>query len=180
MEKFLPNKSINGKDRIGDFHYVSAIGSPSFLLCFTRTCISILVYQDANFRTNPKHSHDNAVKLICECLKRTIDKRLILELYLIFFFRNACWCWFLGAYDKDASEDPSIVRSRTWFIIKHANFSKTWKSKLQAEIALSTTKDENASISTTSKEATPIKNYFESCMKWWMLKTAINQWSASF
>ena len=62
---------------------------------------------------------------------------------------------FSGAHDEDSSEDTSIAHSRAGFVIKHATFTMTWKSKLQIEIALSTTEAKHAILSTALKEAMP-------------------------
>ena len=46
---------------------------------------------------------------------------------------------FSGLWNEDISDDPISVKSRTGYIIAFANCPSLWVSKLQTEIALSTT-----------------------------------------
>ena len=63
---------------------------------------------------------------------------------------------FAGGFDKANAEDPELVYSRTGFIIKYAGCPIIWKSKLQTEIALSTTEAEYIALSTSICEKIPI------------------------
>ena len=75
------------------------------------------VHQAAKFSKNPKKSHGTAVKRTVKYLKGTDDMGLILkpdlskglEVYVDEVFAGSC--------EKDASEDPYTVHSRTGFII---------------------------------------------------------------
>ena len=100
------------------------------------------VHQPAKFSTNPKHSHDDEVKRIGTCLKGTNDKGLTLKPDLKKGLEISVDAEFAGAYDYETSEDPSTVYSRTGTMIRHDNLPMTGKSKLQTQIALSTTEAE--------------------------------------
>ena len=75
--KPLLSKNVEGKERENDFHYRSAVGSLSYLSGCTRTDVSMAVHQAAKFSSNPRRSHDNAVKRIGKHFKGTADKGII-------------------------------------------------------------------------------------------------------
>lgn len=158
--KPLLNKNTDGKDRDeNSFHYRSAIGSLSYLAGCTRPDISMAVHQAAKFSNNPKACHDTAVKRIGKYLLGTEDKGLMytpdkskgLEIYVD--------ADFAGGFDKSNAEDPASVYSRTGYIIKYANCPIIWKSKLQTEIALSTTEAEYIALSTALRETIPVIHF---------------------
>ncbi|KAI2509499.1 hypothetical protein MHU86_4876 [Fragilaria crotonensis] len=64
-----------------------------------------------------------------------------------------------GARDWDpenAGWDPDTARSRTGYVILYASCPVIWASKLQSEIALSTTESEYLAISTATREVLPL------------------------
>ena len=63
---------------------------------------------------------------------------------------------FAGAYNKEDNKDPCSVRSRTGFVIKYAGCPITWASKLQTEIALSTTEAEYIALSQAMRYIIPL------------------------
>ena len=107
------------------------------------------VHQCARFQINPKHAHENAVIRIVRYLIGTRDKGIIIkpnnDLNTLHCYVDADFC---GAYNKDDCEDPSSTRSRTGYIIKYADCTITWASRLQTLTALSTTEAEYIAIST--------------------------------
>jgi len=52
--------------------------------------------------------------------------------------------------------DPDTARSRTGYVILYASCPVIWASKLQSEIALSTTESEYLAISTATREVLPL------------------------
>jgi len=54
---------------------------------------------------------------------------------------------FAGMWNPEDSDDPSSVKSRTGYVITFANCPVLWVSKLQTEIALSTTEAEYIALS---------------------------------
>ena len=64
---------------------------------------------------------------------------------------------FTGDWDpQDAEWDPDIARSRTGYVILYASCPVIWASKVQTEIALSTTEAEYLAISTATREVLPL------------------------
>jgi hypothetical protein len=64
---------------------------------------------------------------------------------------------FSGEWDKGAAlEDIDTARSRTGFVIFYANCPIIWNSKLQSQIALSSTEAEYLGLSTALREVIPL------------------------
>ena len=76
---------------------------------------------------------------IDEGLTLVLDARKLLEV----FAEND----FAGFFDKFRADDPTS---------EHAGFSIIWKSKLQSEIALSTTEVEHIALSSALRETMPL------------------------
>ncbi len=68
---------------------------------------------------------------------------------------------FAGGYDKEHGEEPASVYSRTGFIIKYAGCPLMWQSKLQTEIALSTTEAEYIALSYAMRSLLPVQALFQ-------------------
>ena len=62
---------------------------------------------------------------------------------------------FAGNYTSETCEDPNSVKSRTGCVIKYGGSPITWFSRLQTEIALSTTEAEYIALSTAAREVLP-------------------------
>ncbi|MGH3055543.1 MAG: reverse transcriptase domain-containing protein, partial [Gaiellaceae bacterium] len=67
----------DGVNRQDQWVYASVIGMLMFLQANTRPDISFAVHQCARFTHNPKKSHEEAIKHICQYLKGTKDKGII-------------------------------------------------------------------------------------------------------
>ena len=68
---------------------------------------------------------------------------------------------FAGSWNKAWSDEPTSVMSRTGFVIKYANCPIIWNSKLQTEIALSTTEAEYVALSQAMRDVVPMINLLE-------------------
>ena len=68
---------------------------------------------------------------------------------------------FAGGYDKEHGVEPASVYSRTGFIIKYAGCPLMWQSKLQTEIALSTTEAEYIALSYAMRSLLPVQALFQ-------------------
>ena len=68
---------------------------------------------------------------------------------------------FTSAWDKKDSQDPSCVYSHTGYIIMYANCPIVWISRLQMEVALSTTKVENIALSQSMQDLIPFMTLVE-------------------
>ena len=169
---FLPNtkatctpaisSKILNKDELGaphdpnTFHYRSIVGKLNFLEKSTRPDIAYAVHQCARFSVDPRESHTRAIKHLIRYLKGTRDKGLILDPK-----DHSFDCWadadFAGNWNKlEAPTDVATARSRTGYTISYAGCPLVWASKLQVEIALSTTEAEYVSLSTSLREVIPL------------------------
>jgi hypothetical protein len=70
-------------------------------------------------------------------------------------------CWVDAAHasewnNKTASSDPNTARSRMGYVITYARCPMHWSSKMQTELALSTTEAEYIALSQAMREVLPI------------------------
>ena len=121
----------------------------------TRPDISMATHQCARFNNNPKLSHERAVKRIVRYLLDTKDKGIIFQPD----FSKGLECFvdadFAGGWKDGDHDSPESVLSRTGYVIMYAGCPITWGSKLQTEIALSTTESEYVALSTAMREVIP-------------------------
>jgi len=136
--------------------YQSVIGKLNFLEKSTRLDISFAICQCARFSIDPHVSHTEAVMRIGLYLLGTRDKG-----YIMSPKEHLLDCWvdsdFAGNWAKDC--DPinvDNVRSRSGYIIDYAGVPIIWQSKLQGEIALSTTEAEYYALSTSLRDCIPL------------------------
>jgi len=140
------------------WEYRSVIGKLNFLEKSTRPDISYAVHQCARFSIDPKVTHTEAVLRIGQYLLATRDKGFIMAPKSHLF---DCWvdADFAGNWAKECDPfDIDNVRSRSGFIIDYAGVPIIWQSKLQGEIALSTTEAEFYALSTSLRECIPLIN----------------------
>jgi hypothetical protein len=73
---------------------------------------------------------------------------------------------FTGDWDPTNAEwDTDTARSRTGYVILYASCPVIWASKLQTEIALSTTEAEYLAISTATREVLPLMELIQEMQK---------------
>ena len=121
----------------------------------TRPDISMATHQCARFNNDPHLSHERAVKRIGRYLLDTRDKGMI---YIPDITRGLqCYVdsGFAGGQKDGNHNSPESVFSRTGFVIMYVGCPITWGSKLQTEIALSTTESEYTAISSAIRELIP-------------------------
>ena len=104
--------------------------------------ISMDTHQAARFSIDPKISHEQAVHRIGRYLKGTSKKGFIVRPDKVKGLECYVDVDFAGGWDKADASNPEAVMSRTGYVIKYANCLVSWCSKLQSEIALSTTEAE--------------------------------------
>lgn len=152
----LDSPSFNEK-----WHYRSVIGKLNFLEKSTRPDIAYAVHQCARFASNPRYEHGKAVKHIGRYLLETRSKGIQCNPTTepVECFADAD---FAGNWDvHTAGEDRNTARSRTGYIIKYASMPISWASKLQTEVALSSTESEYIALSTALREVLPMINFLE-------------------
>lgn len=136
--------------------YRMVIGKLNYLEKSSRPDISYAVHQCARFSIDPRQEHAKAVKAIGRYLAMTKDKGII--------FRpdnDGLLCYsdadFSGNYRiEEAETNPSTAKSRTGYAIKYGGCPLLWASKLQTEVALSSTESEYIAISQSLREVIPI------------------------
>lgn len=138
------------------WHYRSVIGKLNYLEKCTRPDIAYAVHQAARFSENPKVEHSAAVKHIGRYLLATADKGLVCNPN-----GDSFQCYadadFAGNWNQScAAEDPSTARSRSGYLIMHNKCPIVWASRLQTEIALSSTESEYISLSQALREVIPM------------------------
>jgi len=124
----------------------------------TRPDIEYAVHQCARYQNDPKKPHEYAVKRICRYLLNTKDKGISYtpngNLTDIDAYVDADFC---GTFNKNTPEDPNGCRSRTGYVIFFNGCPIIWKSKLQTEIALSTTEAEYIALSQSARDLIPFR-----------------------
>ncbi len=118
-------------------------------LVHSRPDISFATHQCAWYTHSPRQTHEDGLKQIGWYLKGTIKNGLILnpsDTFKIDCYPDAD---FAGLWTQDNKHDPHCVHSCTGYVICLANCPVIWKSKLQTEIALSTTKAKYVALSSS-------------------------------
>jgi hypothetical protein len=137
-----------------EFDYRQVIGKLLYLEKSTRPDISCVVHQCARHCAKPKVQHTIAVKRIGRYLLAA--KGLIMRPN-----QEGMECWVDAAHatewnNKTASDNPNSARSRMGYIITYSGCPMHWTSKMQTEIALSTTEAEYIALSQSMREVLPI------------------------
>ena len=142
------------------FHYRSVVGKLNYLEKSSRPDISYAVHQCARFSHDPKVTHGQAIIHLVKYLHGTRDKGIILhpnDDHNLHCHVDADFC---GNWNKlTAMHDASTAKSRTGFVITYANCPVSWSSKLQTQVALSTTEAECIAMSSSLRDAIPIMNF---------------------
>ena len=140
----------------GHFNYRSLVGKLNYLEKSTRPDISYAVHQCARFAADPKQEHGKALVWLGRYLAATRDKGLIFKPTAQSF---DCYvdADFAGNWDKrEAPSDSDTARSRSGYVIVYAGCPIIWASKLQTQIALSTTEAEYIAISMATRDVIPL------------------------
>jgi len=155
------HRDKDGPERKNDFHMRSIVGQLNYLAATTRPEIQFAVHQCARFVSEPKMSHEKAVKRIVRYLKRTRDKGLILHVDKSKGIECYVDADFAGGYRKEDPSNPRDCLSRTGYVIKFAGCPIVWSSKLQSTIALSTTEAEYMALSSACREVIYLMNLLD-------------------
>jgi hypothetical protein len=140
----------------GEWSYRSVIGKMNFLEKSTRPDLAYVVLQCARLMSAPTEEHANAVKHIGRYLLSTTDQGIIMHPNA-----DGVTCYsdadFAGIWHQtSASDDSNTARSLSGTLVKYANCPLTWGSRLQTEIALSSTEIEYIALSQSLREILPI------------------------
>ncbi len=161
LSSVLLNEDHEGAPFDESFHYRSIIGKLNYLEKSTRPELAYAVHQCARFCTEPKRSHAEAVKRIGRYLLANKERGIVLQPQQETF---DCWvdASHAGKWSKmNAASDPTTAKSRTGYVIMFAGCPLIWASKLQTEIALSSTEAEYIALSTATREIIPLMDFLK-------------------
>ena len=130
-----------------------------------RPKITYAIHQCARFCAAPKKSHGEAVKQIGRYLLGTSNKGLILSPTAVSF---ECWAdaSHAGEWTRmNADINATTAKSRSGYVILYAGCPIIWASKLQTEIALSSTEAEYIALSQALREVIAITNLMKEAVK---------------
>ena len=154
-------KDEQGETRKETWHYRSTIGMLNYLVNCTHPEIAYAVHQWARFCNDPKASHEQAVKRILRYLlhvQRSNNAGILFRPNKAQSINTYVDASFAGEWNQEWSEEASSVLSRTGYVILYANCPIIWASKLQTEIALSTTESEYIAFSQSLRDVIPLIN----------------------
>ena len=130
----------------------------------TRPDIGFAVSQAARFMAFPKRTHEAAVIRICEYLRDTKDEGLFLKPD-----NSGFKVWadadFSGGFDRSNPDDSSTAKSRSAYHIMFNGCVIYSYSKLQTEVALSTTEAEYICLSQSLRTAIVLIRFFTEIAK---------------
>jgi hypothetical protein len=119
------------------------------------------VHPCARFCSNLKALHELAIKWIICYLHATKDKGLILKPTPSFSLDMFVDADFASMWHKEYAALQDNMLCRTSFIITFYGCPVAWSSKLQTEIALSTTESEHIALSIPMRELLPLWQLLE-------------------
>jgi hypothetical protein len=154
----LLSRDEEGPERKHEWKYRTLTGMLGYLQGTTRPDISMATHQCARFNGNPKLCHERAIKRICKYLLDTKDKGIIFSPDPTKGLECHVDADFAGGWAEGEHSNPEAVLSRTGFVISYAGCPIYWCSKLQTEIALSTTEAEYIALSMAMREVLPFLN----------------------
>ncbi|KAL7479730.1 hypothetical protein ACHAW6_008691 [Cyclotella cf. meneghiniana] len=139
------------------WNYRSAVGKLNYLSQTSRPDIQYATHMVAKYSSNPKQEHGQAIIYIARYLIKTRD----LGLHFKPDSSKGFYCYadadFSGEWNKEFAElDPSTAKSRSGWFILYANCPVIWCSKLQSQVALSTTEAEYIALSQALRDVIPI------------------------
>jgi len=154
----LLSRDEDGPDRKHSWNYRTLTGMLGYLQLTSRPDISMATHQCARFNSCPKLSHERSINRICRYLLGTMDKGIVFRPDHSRGLECHVDADFAGGWTGGDSTNPETVLSRTGFVISYAGCPIYWQSKLQSEIALSTTEAEYIALSMAMREVLPFLN----------------------
>ena len=149
-------KYSSSQEGKGDVNYRSVLGMMNYLAGTSRPDIAFAVHQCARYSNNPRRPHYVALRRIARYLATTDDMGMILKpngMELVAF----CDADFAGDWCKEYSEDPATAYSQSGFVVMLGGCPIVWQSKMQTEIALSSTESEYVCLSTCLRDVIVIQ-----------------------
>jgi len=139
-----------------NWHYWSVIGKQNFIAANTWTDLSFAVHQCTKFSNQPHCLHKKAVKHIGWYLHLTWNQGLILHPQADHSLNACVDADFSSWWHQTYSHLHDSALSCTGYILVYYSCPVAWTSKLQTEIALSTTEAKYQALSTCMHDLLPM------------------------
>ena len=130
----------------------------NYLMNCTMSDLLYSVHQCVHILVNPMLSHEQAVKRISRYLLETKDSGLIMSPDISVVIDCFVDANFTGNWHKGDTEDRNNLFSMTGIVIFFCGCPIIWVSKLQTEVALSTTEAEYIALSHSMRELIPFRS----------------------
>jgi hypothetical protein len=158
----------------GHFNYRRIIGRLMYLEKATRPDIAAAVHMLARHAADPRKEHGDMVKWLGRYLKATKDQGMIYRVntkksFDVYVDANFSGDW---VKDIDQSNDPNSAKSRSGYVIMYHGCPLLWTSKLQSEVALSSTESEVLALSAAAREAIPLMRLLNEIQDMKLIKKA--------
>jgi hypothetical protein len=145
-----------------DFNYRSVVGKLNYLGQTTRLDIMYATHQVAKYSSDPREPHGEEILYLVRYLKKTRDLGIRFKPDPKKGFECYCDADFSGNWNKRfAHKDPSTSKSRSGWIVFYAGCPVCWTSKLQSQVALSTTEAEYIAMSQALRDVIPVMNLIQ-------------------
>ena len=138
------------------WNYRQVVGMLNYLSGTTRPDITMAVHQAARFCIDPRLSHERAIYRIGKYLLQTADKGIIIKPDTTKGLECFVVADFAGGWNLSDANEASSVYSRTGYVIMYAGCPVHWLSKLQSEVALSTTESKYIALSQAMTDVIPL------------------------
>jgi hypothetical protein len=143
----------------GSFNYRAVVGKLNFLEKGIWPEILYSLHQCARCSESPKEYHAEVVMHICRYLILTREQGISIDPQGGKSFEVYADADFCGNWNRStAMNDIITAKYRTGYIISFAGCTITWASKLQTQIALSTTEAEYIALSQSLRDVIPVIN----------------------
>ncbi|KAL7482261.1 hypothetical protein ACHAW6_008898 [Cyclotella cf. meneghiniana] len=129
-------------------HAFCAVGKLNYLCQTTRPDILYAVHQAAKYSADPRLEHGEAIVCLVKYLKAMRHIGLRFKPDASKGFQCYCDSDFAGNWNKEfAATDRSTAKSRSNWTVFYAPYPIIWESKLQSQVALSTSEAEYIAMS---------------------------------
>ncbi len=140
-----------------NFNYRSVVGTLNYLAQTTHPDIMYAAHQIAKYSQDPRQSHGEAILYLVCYLKTTHELGICFKPDPKKGFECYCDADFSGLWNKAFPPvDPSTSKLQSGWIIFYAGCPVSWASKLQYQVALSTTEAKYVTMSQSLRDVIPI------------------------
>ena len=161
LSSCILQRDLEGEPFDEHWEYRSVIGKLNFLEKSTRPDLAYAVHQCARFSADPRKSHANAIWQIVRYLIGTRDRGIIMQPSGN-DFEVAVDSDFAGNWNRDtAADDIMTAKSRSGHVVMYSGCPVLWSSKMQTEIALSTTESEYIACSNALRDVIPLMDFVD-------------------